>query len=160
MGVPGPKLMDDEAFTQDLILVTPAAFVTPDIKENAKLQRWVRAKAGFFYFLNPFDSHFLHLVMQALYSPVHSSPFEVQYYSNVPFLLGDGQAVQYSLKPRSEATSKIGARPAENYLQGAMVRTLEAGAWTFDFMVQPRPTLIACRSRTPRSSGRRACRRT
>jgi len=136
MGVPGPKLMDDEAFTQDLILVTPAAFVTPDIKENAKLQRWVRAKAGFFYFLNPFDSHFLHLVMQALYSPVHSSPFEVQYYSNVPFLLGDGQAVQYSLKPRSEATSKIGARPAENYLQGAMVRTLEAGAWTFDFMVQ------------------------
>lgn len=136
MDVPGEKLMEDERSTQDLILVTPAAFVTPNIEENAKLQRWVRAKASFFYFVNPRDSHFLHLVMQALYSPVHSSPFEVQYYSNVPFLLGDGQAVQYSLKPCSRARSKIPVQPAENYLQAAMARTLEAGAWTFDFMVQ------------------------
>lgn len=137
MGVPGPKLMEDESATQDLIMVTPEAFVTPNIKENAKLQRWVRAKAGFFYFVNPFDSHFLHLVMQALYSPVHSSPLEVPYFSNVPFLLGDGQAVQYSLRPRSDARTPIPSRPPENYLHGAMARTLEAGAWTFDFMVQP-----------------------
>lgn len=136
LGVPGPKLMEDESSTQDLILVTPAAFVTPDIRENAKLQRWVRAKASIFYFINPFDSHFIHLVMQGLYSPVHSSPLETQYYSNVPFLLGEGQAVQYSLKPRSPARSKIPAQPSENYLREAMVRTLRAGAWTFDFMVQ------------------------
>ncbi len=136
MGVPGPKLLEDERSTQDLILVTPPSFVTPNITENAKLQRWVRAKAGFFYFVNPFDSHLLHLVMQALYSPVHSSPLEVPYYSNVPFLLGEGQAVQYSLRPCSQGKSKIPARPAENYLQRSMIRTLKAGAWTFDFMVQ------------------------
>jgi hypothetical protein len=136
MGVAGPKLMDDERSTQDLILVTPASFVTPDIRENAKLQRWVRRKAGIVYFVNPFDPHLLHMIFQALYSPMHSSPLEVQYYSNVPFLLGQGQAVQYSLKPRSPARSRIPARPSENYLHEAVVRTLEAGAWTFDFMVQ------------------------
>jgi hypothetical protein len=136
MGVPGPKLMDDESSTQDLILVSPASFVTPDIRENAKLQRWVRRKAGIVYFVNPFDSHLLHLIFQALYSPMHTSPLEVQYYSNVPFLLGEGQAVQYSLKPRSPAQSRIPARPSENYLHEAMVRTLAGGAWTFDFMVQ------------------------
>ena len=53
MGVDGPKLMEDEQHTQDLILVTPASFVTPDIRENAKLQKWVRRKADFMYFMNP-----------------------------------------------------------------------------------------------------------
>jgi hypothetical protein len=136
MGVPGPKLMEDEHATQDLILVSPASFVTPNIKENAKLQRWVRAKAPLVYFINPFDSHLLHVVMQLLYSPMHSNPLEVQYYSNVPFLLGEGQAVQYSLRPRSPARSRIPARPSENYLRDAMVRTLAKDDWTFDFMVQ------------------------
>ena len=136
MGVDGPKLMDDERFTQDLILVSPASFVTPNIRENAKLQRWVRAKAPLAYAINPFDSHLLHMVMQLLYSPMHANPLEVQYYSNVPFLLGEGQAVQYSLKPRSRARTRIPARPAENYLRDAMVATLQRGAWSFDFMVQ------------------------
>jgi hypothetical protein len=136
MGVPGPKLMEDEQATQDLILVSPASFVTPNIRENAKLQRWVRAKAPLVYFANPFDSHFLHVFMQLLYSPMHSNPLEVQYYSNVPFLLGEGQAVQYSLKPRRRGRTRIPARPSENYLREAMVRTLARGDWSFDFMVQ------------------------
>jgi hypothetical protein len=136
MGVPGPKLMDDESFTQDLILVSPASFVTPDIVENAKLQRWVRAKAPLAYAINPGDSHLLHLFMQMLYSPMHANPLEVQYYSNVPFLLGEGQAVQYSLRPVPPARTKIPARPTENYLRDAMARTMAAGEWSFDFMVQ------------------------
>jgi hypothetical protein len=136
MGVPGPKLMADERFTQDLILVSPASFVTPNIRENAKLQRWVRAKAPLAYAINPLDSHLLHMFMQLLYSPMHANPLEVQYYSNVPFLLGEGQAVQYSLKPRPRSRTRIPPRPAENYLRQAMVKTLEDGAWSFDFMVQ------------------------
>src|SRR5690348_123846 len=95
MGVPGTKLMDDEHATQDLIMVTPASFVTPNVKENAKMQRWVRAKAPLGYAANP--KHWLHLTLQLLYSPMHANPLEDPYYSNVPFLLGEGQAVQYSL---------------------------------------------------------------
>lgn len=136
MGVPGEKLMADEHRTQDLILVTPASFVTPDIRENAKLQRWVRAKAPLGYVLNPFDSHVLQFLMQMLYSPVHANPLEVQYYSNVPFLLGEGQAVQYSLRPHGRARTKIPRRPTENYLRDAMVRTLAVGDWSFDVLVQ------------------------
>jgi len=136
MDVPGPKLLDDEQRTQDLLLVSPASFVTPDIRENAKLQRWVRAKAPLGYAINPGDTHLLHLVMQLLYSPVHANPLEVQYYSNVPFLLGDGQAVQYSLRPVPPARTPIPAQPGENYLRDAMVATLAAGEWAFDLMVQ------------------------
>lgn len=136
MGVAGRKLMADERRTQDLIMVTPASFVTPNVRENAKLQRWVRAKASLFYFLNPFDTHLLAAWMQFLFSRVHSSPLEAQYYSNVPFLLGEGQAVQYSMKPCSPAKTKIPAWPSANYLREAMVQTLANDDWTFDFMVQ------------------------
>ena len=93
MDVAGPKLLDDERFTQDLILVSPASFVTPNVRENAKLQHWVRAKAPLAYAINPFDSHLLHMFMQLLYSPMQANPLEVQYYSNVPFLLGAGLAL-------------------------------------------------------------------
>ena len=74
--------------------------------------------------------------MQMLYSPVHANPLEVQYYSNVPFLLGDGQAVQYSLRPVAGPHTAIPAQPGENYLRDAMVTTLAAGEWAFDLMVQ------------------------
>lgn len=136
MGVPGEKLLDDEQATQDLILVSPASFVTPNIRENAKLQKWVRAKASMVYAVMPGDSHLLHLFMQLLYAPMHANPLEVQYYSNVPFLLGDGQAVEYSLKPVRRGDSRIPVRPGENYLRDAMVRTLANGDWAMDFMVQ------------------------
>ena len=158
MGVPGPKLIDDERFTQDLILVSPASFVTPNIRENAKLQRWVRAKAPLAYAINPFDSHLLHMFMQLLYSPMQANPLEVQYYSNVPFLLGEDQAVEYSLKPRERARTRIPARPAENYLRDAMVRTLTAAPRTFDFMIQVQtdPHLMPIEDATV-NHGRKAC---
>lgn len=136
MGVTGPKLMADEASTQDLIMVSPASFVTPNIRENSDLQRWVRAKAPLGYLIDRRPFRLLHLVMQMLYSPMHANPLEVQYYSNVPFLLGEGQAVQYSLRPTSPARTRIPARPTENYLRDAMVRTLTGGDWELDFMVQ------------------------
>ncbi len=136
LGVPGDKLMPDEKHTQDLILVSPASFVTPNIRENADMQRWVRAKAPLVYAFKPWGSHMLHLFMQLLYSPMHANPLEIQYYSNVPFLLGEGQAVEYSLKPRGVPVSRIPARPGENYLRDAMVETMNRGEWLFDFMVQ------------------------
>lgn len=136
MGVEGPKLMDDEQATQDLILVSPASFVTPDIRANADLQRWVRAKAMIGYLVDPPGRRFLQIGMQALYSEMQANPLEIRYYSNVPFLLGAGRAVQYSLRPRGAARTRIPAVPTENYLQDAMVRTLARRDWSFDFMVQ------------------------
>ncbi len=137
MGVPGPKLLDDEAWTQDLILVSPRTFVTPNVRENRKLQRHIRAGRSAMYFLNPLDSHYLAFILQALYTRAQSNPLECRYWSTVPFLLGDDQAVQYSLRPCSSLRTRIPARPSPNYLREAMVATLERGDWVFDFMVQP-----------------------
>lgn len=136
MGVPGDKLLDDERWTHDLILVSPASFVTPNVRENRKMQRHVRAQTSAWYFLNPRDSHYIAFALQALYTRAQTNPLESRFYSNVPFLLGDGQAVQYSLRPWSDHRTRIPANPSPNYLREAMAATLARGGWTFDFMVQ------------------------
>ena len=64
MGVPGPKLMDEEKFTLDMFGVSTPTFVTPDTKANAQLQIESLKNAQIFYFLNFHRPHVLDLIMQ------------------------------------------------------------------------------------------------
>jgi hypothetical protein len=139
LGVPGPKLLDDEQHTQDLTAVSTATFVTPDTRANAQLQRWSLRNAQVFYFLNPRDSHVLDSIMQLLWTKTQSSPLEGEYYSCVPYLLGEGQAMQYSFWPRLKSRTRVPRlplRPPDNYLRDAMVATLAEQDVEFDILVQ------------------------
>jgi hypothetical protein len=137
MGVPGPKLIDDERFTQDFLGISAPTFTTPDVRANVQLQRQVGAGTPLFYFLDPRDSHLLDLVMQGLYSRTQTSPLEVPYYSCVPYLLGEGQAMQYSLRPQSTRRTAVGLFPSDDYLREAMAAALSEKDVRFDFLVQP-----------------------
>ena len=139
MGVPGPKLMDQEKHTQDLVAVSPPTFVTPDTKANAQLQVESGQNAQIFYFLNFSRPHFLDLIMQGLWMKTQSSPFEAPYFSCVPYLLGEGQAMQYSVWPKSKKRTKIPRlplRPPDDYLRNAMVAALDEGDVEFDIRLQ------------------------
>lgn len=140
MGVPGPKLMEDEQHTQDLITVSTPTFVTPDTRENAKLHRWGFQDMPIFYFLNPLDSHLLDFFMQALWNETQYNPLATRYWSCVPYLLGEGQAMVYSFKPRSKVVTHIPGVPfgrvPPNYLRDNMVATLARQDAEFDLLVQ------------------------
>lgn len=139
MGVPGPKLMDDEKFTQDMFGVSTPTFVTPDTKANAQLQIESRKNAQIFYFINFDRPHILDLIMQSLWIKTQSSPFEAPYFSCVPYLLGEGQAMQYSVWPRSKKRTPIPRlpwRPPDDYLRDAMVATLAKEDVEFDIRLQ------------------------
>jgi hypothetical protein len=139
MGVPGPKLLDDEKFTQDFTGISAPTFTTPDIRENTKLQLASRRGLPLFYFIRPGDSHLLDGIMQGLWARTQTSPLETEYWSCVPYLLGEGQAMQYMLRPRSERCSDVPnlpGRPPDNYLREAMAATLHETAVEFDFLVQ------------------------
>ncbi len=136
MGVEGPKLMEDERRTQDFTFLSAPTFTTPDVVENAKLQlRLLQGLPGF-YFLDPRDSHLLDALMQGLYARANTSPLESSYWSCVPYLLGEDQAMRYSLHPRSNQRTPLPARPGANYLRQAMAATLDRAAVEFDFRVQ------------------------
>ena len=111
MGVPGPKLMDEEKHTQDMFGVSTPTFVTPDAKANAQLQIESLKNAQIFYFLNFHRPHVLDLIMQGLWIKTQSSPFEAPYFSCVPYLLGEGQAMQYSVWPKSTKRTPIPRLP-------------------------------------------------
>lgn len=135
MGVPGPKLLDDERFTQDMFGVSPPTFVTPDTKANAELQRWSYKNAQLFYLAK----HPLDALMQLLWTKTQSSPLEDGYFSCVPYLLGEGQAMQYSFQPRLKTRTpvpRLPLRPPDNYLRDAMVATLARQDVEFDVLLQ------------------------
>jgi len=139
MGVPGPKLMDDEKFTQDMFGVSTPTFVTPDTKANAQLQIESLKNTQIYYFLNFHRPHALDLVMQSLWIKTQSSPFEAPYFSCVPYLLGQGQAMQYSFWPRVHRRTPIPRlpfRPPDDYLRDAMVATLAKEDVEFEVRLQ------------------------
>jgi hypothetical protein len=140
MGVPGDKIMDEEKLTQDFISVCTPTFVTPNSRENAKLQYWSLVDMPIYYFLNPKDSHILDFLMQGLWNETQYNPLGQRYYSCVPYLLGEGQAMLYSFLPKTEVDTKIPGlpfgSPSFNYLRENMIKTLDKKDVEFDLMIQ------------------------
>ena len=139
MGVPGPKLLDDEQLTQDFLAVCTPTFVTPNVVANAVLQKEILRGTPVFYFFRPGATHILDFLMQSWWNETQTSPLEATYWSDVPYLLGEGQAMMYSVRPRSKVRSRIPRvpfRPPDNYLRDAMVATLARRDVEFDFLVQ------------------------
>ncbi|MDM0051720.1 hypothetical protein [Variovorax sp. J22R115] len=139
MGVPGPKLMDEEKHTLDMFAVSTPTFVTPDAKCNAALQIESVKNAQIFYFVNLRDPHFLDLIMQSLFIKTQSSPFEAPYFSCVPYLMGEGQAMQYSVWPTTTKRTpipRLPMRPPDDYLRNAMVASLAEGDVELDIRLQ------------------------
>ena len=139
MGVPGPKLLDQEKNTQDFLGISTPTFVTPDTRANAQLQRWSYKNAQIYYFLNFRESHILDSIMQLLWTKTQTSPLEGDYFSCVPYLLGEGQAMQYSFRTRLKSRTRVPRlplRPPDNYLRDAMVATLAKQDVEFDILLQ------------------------
>jgi hypothetical protein len=119
--------------------VTTPTFVTPDTRANARLQYWSYRNAQVFYFLNLRESHLLDSFMQLLWSKTQTSPLEAEYFSCVPYLLGEGQAMQYSFATRLKTRTRVPRlplRPPDNYLRDAMVATLAKQDVEFDIRLQ------------------------
>jgi hypothetical protein len=137
MGVPGPKLMDDEVNTQDFTLIGVRTFTASDTVGMTKLQTQILKYRPEAYFFNPlYPGRFLDFIMQGLDSRLLGSPLESQLYSCTPFLHGEGQAVHYSVKPLSSRQSSIPVFASDNYLREALIRTLSEQDWEYEFMAQ------------------------
>ena len=111
MGTPSPKLLDDNKLTQDFLAICIPTFVTPTVVAHAKLQKWILKGTPLYYFADPRDSHMLDGLMQSLWNKTQSNPLGERYWSSVPYLLGEEQAMMYSVYPRSTVYRKIPRLP-------------------------------------------------
>src|SRR5205814_7507231 len=108
-------------------------------RANAQLQRHSLQNAPTFYFINLHQPHLLDFIMQGLWIKTQSSPFEAPYFSCVPYLLGEGQAMEYSFWPKWEKRTpipRLPLRPPDDYLRNAMVAALDAGDVELDIRLQ------------------------
>jgi hypothetical protein len=140
MGVPGPKLLEDEKHTQDLLGVCTPTFVTPNVVANSCVHEQSLRRTPLVYFFHPKRHHILDFLMQALWNETQTSPLECQYYSCVPYLLGPGRAMQYSMRPRDLTRSRIPdlpRRPPDHYLRDNLAATLAERDVLFDLLIQP-----------------------
>jgi hypothetical protein len=95
--------------------------------------------AQIFHFVNFDEPHIADMIMQGLWVKTQSSPFEAPYFSCVPYLLGDGQAMQYSVWPKTNKKTpipRLPLRPPDDYLRNAMVQALNEGDVELDFRLQ------------------------
>jgi len=140
MNVPGKKLMEEEKMTQDFITICTPTFVTPNTRENAKLQYWSLMDMPIYYFINPKDPHILDFLMQSLWNETQYNPLGQRYWSCVPYLLGEEQAMMYSFVPKTEVDTRIPGlpfgTPPFNYLRENMIKTLSRMDVEFDLIIQ------------------------
>lgn len=140
MDVPGEKIMQEEKLTQDMISICTPTFVTGDTRSNARLQDWSLRNMPIYYFLDPRDSHLLDFLMQSLWNETQFNPLGQRYYSCVPYLLGEGQAMLYSFSPKTEVDKTIPGVPfgnvPDNYLKDNMMKTLDKQSVEFDLQLQ------------------------
>ena len=96
--------------------------------------------------------------MQSLWTKTQSSPFEAPYFSCVPYLLGEAQAMQYSFWPKIEKRRRFRGSPSGRrmiiYGMPWSLRFAEEDV-ELDFRSNCRQIPISFRSRTTRCSGRR-----
>jgi Dyp-type peroxidase family len=139
LGVPGPKLLDDErdAPTQDFVLISTNRFVTKDVEEFYHLvDATIRGTFSLVWFLiNPFNSHLR--VMRNLWKSMlrFDNPLHIRYWSTTPYLLGR-RAVKYSARPVAAKVGPIPRNPGPDFLREAMKESLSRAEACFDFLVQ------------------------
>jgi Catalase len=138
LGVPGPKLLEDEAnaSTQDFVMINHPVFFVRNAKDYVAFQRSLSgnalAAAGWF------ASHLFHEVpiLLAISGKKVSNPLNSRYWSMVPYKLGNTQ-MKYSAQPCAGGQF-VEASTSANKLRENMTAQLAQGSACFDFMVQTR----------------------
>jgi len=144
MGVPGRKLLADEADagTQDFIFINHPVFFANDPNRYLSLVKaaggeGLLGKLGIPFALGLRGAMIAFLTTR---NPM-SNPLHGQYFSMVPYQLGTGpqrQAVKYSVRPCEARPVRMPRDPAPDFLRAAMRKTLKAGDFCMELLVQPR----------------------
>ncbi|PZO10997.1 MAG: catalase [Lysobacteraceae bacterium] len=144
MGVPGKKLLADEADagTQDFIFINHPVFFANDPDRYLDLVKaasgeGLLGKLGIPLALGLRGSMIAYLTTR---NPM-SNPLHGQYFTMVPYALGTGpkrQAVKYSIRPCVAKPVRMPGNPGPGFLRAAMRRTLKSGDFCMELLVQPR----------------------
>jgi len=142
MNVPGEKIVESKinGGNQDFILMNTKTFVSRDVKYFYNILKVVTVpyKLGsFFPKLYSVIKCFPILVRAAKAKIKCNHPFELNYYSTVPFRFGDEtRAVKYAILPSEKNRLKYTDKKYKDFLRKNMTDTLSKHEIIYDFFIQ------------------------
>ena len=140
MGVAGPKLLDDVTFTQDRFGTSALDVRHPQHEVQRPAPALELPERAVVLLLQLSADALSRLVHEPAVDPDADQPAgETSTSARVPYLLGEGQAMQYSFWSRLKSRSQIPnlpGRPPDNYLRDAMIATLSRQDVEFDICLQ------------------------
>ena len=141
LAVPGKKLLDDAASTQDFIMINHPVFFANDPARYMSFMQDINSDR----FLKKLHIPFA-LGTKGTWIALNSrnkisNPLQTRYWSMVPYKLGLGsnrQTVKYSARACSTVTDPMPEKPSHDFLRDALRNSLQKGDACMEFLVQPR----------------------
>ncbi|MGL5614732.1 MAG: hypothetical protein ACRDD2_00645 [Sarcina sp.] len=136
INVKGEKVLPDEQYTQDFILLSNEVFPFKTLKSFHDLV-YARDKGSIPCYItkNLLKGNLLNLLKLAAIPKNQSSPFDISYFSTTAYNFGN-RVVRYSIVPRKHKRSKIPKGKKGSYLSNNMEKQLAEGKIIFDFKIQ------------------------
>lgn len=141
LGVPGEKLLEDEATTQDFIMINHPVFFANDPERYMALMQDINSDNFFRKLHIPFALGAKGTLIALNLNTRISNPLQTRYWSMIPYQLGlgsDRRAVKYSARACSTVTDPIPEKPSHDFLRDALRNSLQKGDACMEFLVQPR----------------------
>lgn len=141
LGVPGPKLADEKA-TQDFLLINSPVFFVRNAADYVAFSKAAAANKPFSFFIHGFNPfrwryHELRVALSILWKKT-ADPLAIRYWSLTPYLLGDSGPVKYSARPCAGVRAETPNKKNPDFLRAAMSARLKGGGACFEFLVQLR----------------------
>ncbi len=141
LAVPGNKLLDDAASTQDFIMINHPVFFANDPARYMSLMQDINSDR----FLKKLHIPFA-LGIKGTWIALNarnkiSNPLQTRYWSMVPYQLGlgsDRKAVKYSARACSTVTDPMPAKPTHDFLRDTLRTSLQNSDACMEFLIQPR----------------------
>ena len=141
LGVPGKKLLPDEASTQDFIMINHPVFFVNDPDRYISFMQDINGGGVLKKLHIPFALGIKGTWIAFNSRSKISNPLQTRYWSMVPYQLGAGPdrlAVKYSARACSALTAPMPHAPHSNFLREAMRSDLQKADSCMEFLVQPR----------------------
>ena len=141
LGVPGTKLLANEASAQDFIMINHPVFFVNNPARYLSLMQDINSERFFKQLHLPFALGTKGTWIAFNSRNQISNPLHTRYWSMVPYQLGIGQnreAVKYSIQACSVSKEAIPSAPNHDFLREALKNSLQKNDACMEFLIQPR----------------------
>ena len=141
LAVPGKKIIDGEAATQDFIMINHPVFFANEPGRYRSLIQDINSDSFLKKLHIPFALGPKGTMIALSLNTQISNPLQARYWSMVPYQLGlgaDRQAVKYSARACSAERDPMPDHPGHNFLRDALKNSLKKKDACMEFLVQPR----------------------